>query len=238
MSWTKLDDGFYDHPKVLVTSNGAIGLYCKALTYCGKHLTDGVLPGSVVTRVLVGTDAEIEELCRNNLWSREAETFRISNYLQYQPSSKSVKKEKKRARDGMRVLRDRRSKSVTRNTGRDGTGREEASSSGVSGESEGRGGRHRLPTDFPQTDALRAIAVTAGCRDPVRMHAAFVDYWHGAGTPKADWVATYRSWARSGHGGPVGKACGCAPPVRIIGKPSVREMARDIAAEWAAEDKR
>jgi hypothetical protein len=72
------------------------------------------------------------------------------------------------------------------------------------------------------------------------MHAAFVDYWHGTGTPRADWVATYRAWARNGHGGPPGKACGCTPRVVVGGKDtrSPREMARDIAARWATEGAR
>jgi len=127
VSWAKLDDGFYDHPKVLATSNAAIGLYCKALTYCGKHLTDGVIPAAVVTRNLVGTDAEVDELLRNNLWTREAETYRVINYLRYQTSSKSVKKERKRAKQGMRALRARRARGVTRNTGLDWSGKESSS---------------------------------------------------------------------------------------------------------------
>jgi hypothetical protein len=127
MGWARLDDGFYDHPKVLATSNAAIGLYCKALSYCGKHLTDGVIPAAVVTRILAGTDAEVNELVRNNLVFLEAETVRITNYLSYQPSSKSVKKERKRAKRGMRVLRARRAQGVTRNTGWDGMGKASSS---------------------------------------------------------------------------------------------------------------
>ena len=236
MSWARLDDGFHDHPKIVATSNGAVGLYCKALTYCTRHLTDGVIPAAIVARVLGGTDAEVDELLRNNLWRRDGESLRIVNYLTYQPSSKSVKKEKKRAKEGMRALRARRATGVTRNTGWDGMGRESSSSSSrVKGESEGKGGKRPLPPDYPLTDELRADAIRLGCRDPERMHGAFVDYWRGTGKPMADWRATFRRWARNAHDGSPGKACGCVP--RPGAKVTTMDAARSLAARWAAEGK-
>lgn len=46
MTWFKLDDGFYDHPKVADLPNAAVGLWVKAAVWCSKHLTDGVVPAS------------------------------------------------------------------------------------------------------------------------------------------------------------------------------------------------
>lgn len=43
MSWVSLDDGFHSHPKVMAVGNAGAGLYARALSYCGDHLTDGFL---------------------------------------------------------------------------------------------------------------------------------------------------------------------------------------------------
>lgn len=94
----------------------------------------------------------------------------------------------------------------------------------------------RLPDLFPLTDDLRGYAERKGCRDPARCHEAFTNHYRGNGKTQRDWVATWRTWVLGAHGGPAWKACGCAPPLRAVGKQSVRDMARDIAAEWAAEE--
>jgi hypothetical protein len=95
--------------------------------------------------------------------------------------------------------------------------------------------RTRLPEIFPLTDALRTYCEAKGCRAPARTHEAFVTYYRGSGKAQLDWPATFRAWVLGAHGGPAWKACGCTPPPRA-GQQSVRDMARDIAAEWAAEE--
>jgi hypothetical protein len=41
--WVRLDDRFYDHPKILALSDGALAFYVRALSYCGRNETDGLL---------------------------------------------------------------------------------------------------------------------------------------------------------------------------------------------------
>lgn len=43
MTWFKVDDGFYDHPKVENLSMAARGLWVTAGSWCAKQLTDGVI---------------------------------------------------------------------------------------------------------------------------------------------------------------------------------------------------
>ena len=43
MSYALLDDQFYDHPKVVEAGNEAIGVWVRCLSYCMKHLTDGIV---------------------------------------------------------------------------------------------------------------------------------------------------------------------------------------------------
>lgn len=49
MTWTKLDDGIFDHPKMLRAGEDAANLYVRALVYCNKHLTDGRVYPEVLT---------------------------------------------------------------------------------------------------------------------------------------------------------------------------------------------
>lgn len=47
MTWFKVDDTFYGHPKTLKAGNAAVGLWVKAGAYAAQHLTEGVVPGVV-----------------------------------------------------------------------------------------------------------------------------------------------------------------------------------------------
>lgn len=44
MSWVLLDDKFHSNEKTLEVGNAGAGLYARALSYCGDHLTDGFVP--------------------------------------------------------------------------------------------------------------------------------------------------------------------------------------------------
>jgi hypothetical protein len=62
MPWGRVDDDFYDHPKVVNmpagVRNAACGLYWRAVSYCNRYLTDGRLSEAA----LVKLDARPEEI--------------------------------------------------------------------------------------------------------------------------------------------------------------------------------
>src|SRR5438067_10014759 len=70
MSWVKLDDHFYDDPKVLEAGNAAAGLYTRAITYCAAHRTNGFVPFSWAKTS--GTTKERRALVDNGLWTEVA----------------------------------------------------------------------------------------------------------------------------------------------------------------------
>lgn len=51
MTWAKLDDGFWMHPKVLMAGNEGAGIFCRCLSYCGMYLTDGRVPQQVALQI-------------------------------------------------------------------------------------------------------------------------------------------------------------------------------------------
>lgn len=95
MTWVKLDDGFYDNPKVKRAGLQAIGLYAMALSYCGRHLTDGFVDAEFVKAH--GNKNAVERLVTVGLWEETGEGWRIRDYLQFNFSREQI--ETKRARD-------------------------------------------------------------------------------------------------------------------------------------------
>jgi hypothetical protein len=93
MSWIKLDDQFFTHPKIVDLSKDAKLLYVAALTYCGAHLTDGGLTRGALRVVAATVDVPpetAEVLLVAGLWQATGDGVQINNYLQYQPSRESA----------------------------------------------------------------------------------------------------------------------------------------------------
>lgn len=107
LMWSKLDDGFADHPKVMAAGPAASWLYVCALTYANRLLTDGYIPATQV-RKLADVDnamALAERLVEVNLWERVDDGFQIHDFLDYNPSREKVLAERDAAAERMRKLR-------------------------------------------------------------------------------------------------------------------------------------
>ena len=48
MSWLRIDDTFYDHPKIVAAGPLAVALHVFAMTYASRHGTDGFVPASML----------------------------------------------------------------------------------------------------------------------------------------------------------------------------------------------
>ena len=112
MSWFKVDDSFYDHPKFLDVPNAAVGLWVKAGAWCGKHLTDGIIPESQV-KLFKGTKTQILALTSARIWSEErsengAKVFRFHDWNEYQPTREQKIKEREEASERQRKFRERK----------------------------------------------------------------------------------------------------------------------------------
>jgi hypothetical protein len=95
MTWLKLDDALWRHPKVAGLAGDkaipCIGLWCLCLTWVGANLTNGFIPYRGVVQV-AGTDAapHADELVRVGLWGRVDGGFRFHDYLDYNPTRDMV----------------------------------------------------------------------------------------------------------------------------------------------------
>lgn len=112
MAWFKVDDGFYDHPKVEELPNAAVGLWVKAGTWCAKHETDGVIPATRV-KALKGTASQIRALIECGLWGETttnsgAKAYSFRDWFDYQPSREEREEERQLWREKKKRERERK----------------------------------------------------------------------------------------------------------------------------------
>lgn len=91
MTWTKLDDGFWMHPKVLMAGNAAAGIFARLLSYCGSYLTDGMIPAGVVKTIAADDQQALDALWRSGMIDLlESGGVVIPDYLEHQRSKAQV----------------------------------------------------------------------------------------------------------------------------------------------------
>lgn len=110
MAWFKVDDGFYDHPKVEELPNAAIGLWIKAGTWCAKHETDGLISAARV-RALKGSASQVRSLISARLWVETvtdsgAKAYRFWDWIDYQPTREQREEDRAVWREKRRKQRD------------------------------------------------------------------------------------------------------------------------------------
>jgi hypothetical protein len=90
MTWFKVDDGFWSHPKTMYLSADATSLWVRAGSYCGQHLTDGYVDARTIP-VLRGSDEAAAELVEAGLWLQAEGGYQFHDWDIYQDSRDSVK---------------------------------------------------------------------------------------------------------------------------------------------------
>lgn len=83
MTWFKVDDGFYDHPKLEGLSMAARGLWVTCGAWCSKHKTYGVIPKRMLRR-LGGTHGQAKKLVVAGLWEERADTYKFVYWRKWQ----------------------------------------------------------------------------------------------------------------------------------------------------------
>ena len=95
MGWGRIDDGFYDHPKVIGLSLEAIGMWTKCFSWAHRHQSSSPFPGHLpigVPKSFGGnrTGRIVKELLAANLWDSEISgDFSIHDYAQYLPKNEA-----------------------------------------------------------------------------------------------------------------------------------------------------
>lgn len=103
MSWVKLDDRFFDNPKIAALSADAKVAYLEAATYCARELTDGFVP-LIKAKGFAGKARVVVELTPH-LWEPVEGGFQVHDYLKYNPTKAQVLAERKAAQSRMFAIR-------------------------------------------------------------------------------------------------------------------------------------
>jgi hypothetical protein len=94
VTWFKVDDTYWRHPKVMSCSLGARGLWTTAGAYCAEHLTDGAIPAMVVYQIAPGSQAAVNklagELVAAGLWDTTATGWTFHDWGAFQPPAAKV----------------------------------------------------------------------------------------------------------------------------------------------------
>lgn len=116
MSYFRIDDNFYIHPKVVAAGNAAVGLWVRCGAYSSAYLLDGMVPTSVAKQL--GTRREINALTAAALWVPGADgAFHLPDYLEYNYSADQVRAARTSTADRQQRWRDRRITNGVTNVG-------------------------------------------------------------------------------------------------------------------------
>lgn len=91
MVWFRIDDSFYDHPKVFDAPDCAVALWTRAGSWSARNLTDGFVPAGLPARLCDDPDTAVRELLRRGLWSRKQGGFQFHDWTTYQLTADEVK---------------------------------------------------------------------------------------------------------------------------------------------------
>lgn len=91
MTWFKVDDGFWSHPKSVDLTAEAVALWVRAGSYCGKHLTDGYVPKGRLG-MLQGTPEAAYELVVAGLWAEVPDGWQFHDWHKYQDTKEAVER--------------------------------------------------------------------------------------------------------------------------------------------------
>lgn len=225
--WFKVDDGLAFHHKAIKAGNAAMGLWVRAGSYCGQHMTDGFISADVVATM--GTTAQANRLVAAKLWLEADDGYQFHDWQEMNPTRAEIEIARKKEANRKKIWRETREiesaksgnaagqkhlsavsptgvpPSVLRDTTRDtGTGRVSSSSTGsplVKGGAGGKTTATRIPSDFAATPEMVAWAKTNVPHVDGRVETQkFIDYFtaaSGANARKLDWVAAWRLWMRN-----------------------------------------
>lgn len=115
MTWAKIDDSMYDHPKILALGRDmdAMALWALGASYCARHLTNGRVNREAIRVLLPSTPPQTRSryaraLVRVNLWIEcDDGAYQYRDWADYNPTADKIKTLRQSAAQRQREYRDR-----------------------------------------------------------------------------------------------------------------------------------
>lgn len=111
MPWTRLDDGFHQHPKILALSDAAHRLFVDTLNWAVANLTDGHVPTYLPNVCLPHGNTKTRrgaagELVAAGLWTLNGDGWLIHDFDVYQETKEEVQARREKWSNRKRSTRD------------------------------------------------------------------------------------------------------------------------------------
>lgn len=103
MSWIRIDDHFYDHPKWATADGDSIAMWLAAMAWCNRNESfDGYIPAHKIAGLIKVRNAKATcaDLVKREALSRHGDGFLIRNYAEWQQNEKVKAIREKRAENG------------------------------------------------------------------------------------------------------------------------------------------
>jgi len=104
--WVRLDDTLDDHKKYRALNPAAGWLHIRGLLFCARQLTDGHIPEHVARDLAAQVDPQqsmldgehplIALLVQRTIWERDADGYKVHDYLDYNPSRRNIERERRK----------------------------------------------------------------------------------------------------------------------------------------------
>ena len=126
MSWVKLDDSFFTHPRAIAAGRNGRILYVAGLCWCKAFLTDGIIPKGALVVLAAQCDVPGRPSARAlegaGLWHDEDAHWRVNDWDQYQESALAERLRRDQGAERQRRWREQRaaSRSAVSNASRNG----------------------------------------------------------------------------------------------------------------------
>jgi hypothetical protein len=137
MTYFKVDDGIWGHPKFSLLSNDAVALWVMAGSWCGRYVTDGLLPYQSIGMVR-GSKQAAQELVDAGLWLETPNGWMFHDWNDYQYTKDEVESRRAYEREKKRRQREK-TMDVPMLSPRESRGESLGESPGSPGEGEGEG---------------------------------------------------------------------------------------------------
>jgi hypothetical protein len=103
--WARLDDGWYDHPKIVASGPYGMALHAWCISYCARHLTDGYLRKNVIPAW--AKPQGVKALLEVGLMEEVPGGYAVHDFLDWNPSRQQVLEERAQAKIRMARFRER-----------------------------------------------------------------------------------------------------------------------------------
>lgn len=108
MTWFKVDDSFYDHPKIFDAPDCAVALWVRAGSWSARNLTDGHVPAKMPARLCDDPERATRELVDRGLWRRTKGGYQFHDWTSYQPTRSEATATQSRKSTGGKLGNHRR----------------------------------------------------------------------------------------------------------------------------------